>query len=94
MALTPAGATARDVMTPSIHTEAHERIMSLRLARERELLPARRQRAPLARNAGKRTIGVVLSGLLKDGTLGLSAIKEAGGIALVRKPNQGKRLRK
>jgi two-component system chemotaxis response regulator CheB len=30
----------------------------------------------LARNAGRRTIGVVLSGLLKDGTLGLSAIKE------------------
>ena len=37
----------------------------------------------LARNAGGRTIGVVLSGMLKDGTLGLKAIKEAGGTALV-----------
>jgi two-component system chemotaxis response regulator CheB len=37
----------------------------------------------LARHAGTRTIGVVLSGMLKDGTLGLKAIKEAGGIALV-----------
>jgi two-component system chemotaxis response regulator CheB len=42
----------------------------------------------LARNAGRRTIGVVLSGLLKDGTLGLSAIKEAGGIALVQTPEE------
>lgn len=37
----------------------------------------------LARNAGKRTIGVVLTGLLKDGTQGLVALKEAGGKALV-----------
>jgi two-component system chemotaxis response regulator CheB len=37
----------------------------------------------LARNAGSRTIGVILSGLLKDGTAGLKAIKESGGIALV-----------
>ena len=37
----------------------------------------------LARNAGKRAIGVVLSGLLKDGTQGLVALKEAGGKALV-----------
>jgi two-component system chemotaxis response regulator CheB len=40
----------------------------------------------LARNAGTRTIGVVLSGLLKDGTQGLTALKEAGGKALVQSP--------
>ena len=37
----------------------------------------------LARIAGNRTIGVILSGMLKDGALGLKAIKEAGGTALV-----------
>jgi two-component system chemotaxis response regulator CheB len=40
----------------------------------------------LARCAGSRTIGVVLSGLMKDGTLGLRSIKEAGGVALVQSP--------
>jgi two-component system chemotaxis response regulator CheB len=40
----------------------------------------------LARHAGPRTIGVVLTGYLSDGTLGLKAIKEAGGIALVQSP--------
>jgi two-component system chemotaxis response regulator CheB len=42
----------------------------------------------LARHAGSRTIGVVLSGVLKDGTLGLKAIKEAGGVALVQSPEE------
>jgi two-component system, chemotaxis family, protein-glutamate methylesterase/glutaminase len=42
----------------------------------------------LARNAGRHTIGVVLSGTLKDGTLGLKAIKEAGGVALVQTPEE------
>ena len=42
----------------------------------------------LARHAGNRTIGVVLSGMLKDGTLGLKAIKEAGGMALVQAPEE------
>jgi two-component system chemotaxis response regulator CheB len=42
----------------------------------------------LAQHAGPQTIGVVLTGLLKDGTLGLKAIKEAGGVALVQNPEQ------
>jgi two-component system chemotaxis response regulator CheB len=42
----------------------------------------------LALHAGKRTIGVILSGLLKDGTFGLKAIKEAGGTALVQSPEE------
>ncbi len=40
----------------------------------------------LALHAGSRTIGVILSGLLKDGSFGLQAIKEAGGVALVQSP--------
>jgi hypothetical protein len=42
----------------------------------------------LARHAGQRTIGVILSGMRKDGSLGLRAIKEAGGIALVQSPEE------
>jgi two-component system chemotaxis response regulator CheB len=42
----------------------------------------------LARHAGNRTIGVILSGLLKDGSFGLKAIREAGGIVLVQSPEE------
>jgi two-component system, chemotaxis family, protein-glutamate methylesterase/glutaminase len=37
----------------------------------------------LAAHAGRRTIGVVLSGSLDDGSRGLAAIKAAGGITMV-----------
>ncbi|PRY55233.1 two-component system chemotaxis response regulator CheB [Arcticibacter pallidicorallinus] len=36
---------------------------------------------------GHRTIGVVLTGLLDDGTSGMSAIKKAGGICIVQDPS-------
>jgi two-component system, chemotaxis family, protein-glutamate methylesterase/glutaminase len=40
----------------------------------------------LARHAGPRTIGVVLSGALRDGAKGLADIKQAGGITMVQSP--------
>ncbi|MCX5743628.1 MAG: PAS domain-containing protein [Proteobacteria bacterium] len=41
----------------------------------------------LARDLGERAIGVVLSGVGSDGTLGLRAIRVAGGIAFVQEPS-------
>lgn len=40
----------------------------------------------LARDDGPRAIGVILSGAGSDGSLGLQAVKEAGGITFAREP--------
>lgn len=40
-----------------------------------------------ARYYGTRSIGVVLSGTLSDGTAGLGAIRRAGGLAVVQEPS-------
>src|SRR5690554_4553112 len=40
----------------------------------------------VAKHGGKRIIGVVLSGSLDDGSRGLAAVKEAGGLSMVLTP--------
>src|SRR5215218_10032043 len=37
---------------------------------------------------GARTIGVILTGLLNDGTSGMIAVKKCGGICMVQDPNE------
>lgn len=44
----------------------------------------------LAADCGEQSIGVVLSGMGSDGTLGLAAIKEQGGLTLVQEPASAK----
>ena len=41
-----------------------------------------------AQNYGQRVIGVILTGLLKDGTDGLRAVHEAGGVTVVQDPKE------
>ncbi|MEQ1686531.1 MAG: chemotaxis protein CheB [Burkholderiaceae bacterium] len=49
-------------------------------------LPIDRLFSSLARELGERAIGVVLSGMGSDGTLGLQAIKSQGGLTLAQQP--------
>ncbi|HEX8109061.1 MAG TPA: chemotaxis protein CheB, partial [Kofleriaceae bacterium] len=44
----------------------------------------------LAHDQGERSVGVILSGMGTDGTLGLRAIKEAAGVAFVQAPSSAK----
>jgi len=44
----------------------------------------------LAEDRQEQSIGVILSGMGSDGTMGLRAIKEKGGVALVQEPSSAK----
>ncbi len=44
----------------------------------------------LAEDQHERSVGVILSGMGTDGTLGIRAIKEAGGVVLVQEPRSAK----
>lgn len=46
--------------------------------------------ASVANHAGPRVIGVLLSGLLRDGSEGLAAIKRAGGVTMVQSPAEAR----
>lgn len=76
------------VAVPGTHLLVHDRHLLLRRGPRENL--ARPAIDPLFRSAacsyGARVIGVILSGVLNDGTAGLRAIKRCGGIAVVQDP--------
>lgn len=77
------------VAPPGFHLTLEESLMRvIRGARENGYRPAI---DPLFRSAalahGPNVAGVVLSGLLDDGTVGLREIKRAGGVAIVQDPS-------
>ena len=76
------------VAPPGFHlTVGRGRMVVTRGAREHGHRPAI---DPLFRSAaiayGRRSVGVILSGPLDDGTVGLREIKRAGGLAIVQDP--------
>ncbi|MFL6699555.1 MAG: chemotaxis protein CheB [Vitreoscilla sp.] len=64
----------------------------LRLTRSPKENYARPAIDPLFRSAalefGEHVIGVILTGMLDDGTVGLQAVKQAGGLAIVQDPDE------
>ena len=78
-----------DVAPPDRHVLIEDGKAAFRAAPE-NILPARYRPARFARPhefCGDRVIGVVLSGRGSDGAVGLAAIRNAGGLAVVEDPS-------
>jgi two-component system chemotaxis response regulator CheB len=76
------------IAVPGLHLLLHDRHLLLRRGPRENM--ARPAIDPLFRSAactfGARTIGVILSGDLNDGTAGLGVIKHCGGVAIAQDP--------
>ena len=79
------------VIPPNTEMTVSERILFLR-PREQGLsyLPVDRFLRSLAADLHRHSVGIVLSGTARDGTLGLAAIKSEGGITFAQDPSTAK----
>jgi two-component system CheB/CheR fusion protein len=86
------------VQQNQVYVLAADAVPSLRRGRLRlrQQAPGRRERntvdvffASLAEDSGENSVGVILSGSGYDGTLGVKAIKERGGLTIAQQPDHG-----
>jgi two-component system, chemotaxis family, CheB/CheR fusion protein len=81
------------VIPPNVYMQMRDGRLQLapRAGNGAAFLPIDRLFGSLAQEAGRRAIGVVLSGMGSDGALGLRQIKEAGGITFCQTPDSAER---
>jgi two-component system, chemotaxis family, protein-glutamate methylesterase/glutaminase len=63
-----------------------EQVVVTPVVRERSSPSVDRLFASAANSYGSGVIGIILTGLLRDGTVGLQAVKHAGGITIIQDP--------
>ena len=77
------------VIPPGVYLSMRDGVLRLSRPRERHgaRLPFDFFLRSLAEEAGERAVCVILSGTGADGSLGLKAVKESGGLVVVQKPD-------
>jgi len=84
---TPVAANRIYVIPPNTELTTSRRVLRLGPRASSAHMPIDRFLQSLARDCGSRAVGVILSGNGSDGSAGLVAIKEAGGVTFAQEPS-------